>query len=534
MHSGKLVHMGGIHHVTGITRDVQANVDFYAGLLGLRLVKQTVNHNDPSVLHLFYGDLAASPGTLLTFFVWQDGMVGRRGHGQAVEVGFEVPRSSIGYWTARLIEHGASFRGPTTRNGETRIGLSDPDGLDIVLVGRDRPGPAAARPPAPAASWSGATVPASEAIRAITEVTLLSARPLETAAVLTDVLGYRKVSGDGALELFEHGLGLDSVRLHDARGFWTSAEGAGSLHHVAFRVADAQELEASRAAAQAHGAELSDVREHGYFRSVYFREPGGVMVELATDGPGMTIDEPVEELGTRLVLPPEQEADRADIEVVLPAFEGPSPKRRRKRDLGWVHRFVEGSEEQVLLLLHGSGASELQLLPLARRVGGGASLLAPRGRSLSAEGPRYFARRDDGSFDLTELIDEADQLAEFASEAAAWYGFDPRQVTIIGYSNGAHVGVASLARNPGAFAAAALLRTVAPVPLPPGADLRAKPVLMLQGEGDHLLRDGADEELRAYLRRAGAALSEVTVPGGHRLGEPDERALRAWLAGSAA
>lgn len=518
--------MPGIHHVTGITGRVQANVDFYTGLLGLRLVKQTVSHNDGDVLHLFYGDGAGSPGSLLTFFAWPDGAGGRRGHGQAVEVGLAVPLDAIGYWTARLIEHGVKFSGPTVAGSATHLGFSDPDGLPVVLIGSK--GGSAGIP------WSGSPVPAAAQVRGIASVTLWTEHVTATGAVL-ELLGYERASSAGATTTYRLPPAVEGwgeVLVRDVHGFWSSADGAGSIQHVAFGVPDVTALGRAYDAVLERGLEISNVREHGYFQSIYFREPGGGLIELATEGPGMTLDESLDELGTRLALPPDLEATRADVEVVMPHFAPPGAARRPERDLGWTHRYVPGTSGATLLVLHGSGGSETQLLPLARRVGGGANLLAPRGRSTGEEALRFFARRPDGSFDQAELDYEADALARFVTESADWYDFDPQRVVILGYSNGAHIGAAALARNPTTFAAAALLRTVAPFALPAAVDLAGKRVLMLQGVGDHLLRDHADTLLADYLTAAGAGLQVTTVPGGHYLGPEDEVVLRAWLDGA--
>lgn len=516
--------MPGIHHVTGITARVQANVDFYAGLLGLRLVKRTVNHEDASALHLFYGDGAASPGTLISFFAWPGGSAGRRGHGQATELGLIVPRASIGYWTSRLIEHGVPFDGPTVDGTTTRLALSDPDGLAITLTGR---------PDAPeGVEWQGSGVPGTHQVRGISHVTLWTERPAETGAVLEEILGFERSEENEATTSYRVKATLgNTVNVRDTSGFWSGGDGAGSLHHVAFRAAGVNDLTTVVELALQRGLPLSELKEHGYFQSRYFREPGGSLIEVATDGPGMALDEAPSELGTRLVLPPDLELMRGDVEAVMPYFALPDEPRRPERDLGWIHSFVPGTSGLTLLVLHGSGGSETQLLPLARRVAESANLLAPRGRSTAEQALRYFARRPDGTFDQEELDHEADALTKFVGDAAALYGFDPQRVVILGYSNGAHVGTAALARHPTSFAGAALLRSVAPFGLPGHSALSGKPVLMLQGEGDHLLRDQADEKLAAYLQANGASLQSTTVPGGHYLSAADESVLRPWLEG---
>lgn len=548
--------MAGIHHVTGITANVQANFDFYVGLLGLRLVKRTVNHNDHNTLHLFYGDGEGAPGTLLTFFAWQAGAKGRRGHGQATEVGLVVPRESIGYWTARLVEHGVRFGGPTAKGATTRLEFADPDGLTVTLVGKRA---------APEGGWTrtwspvlGSAVPPEAQVRGIDHVTLWSERPDATGRVLEELLGFERGETEGPTTTYvtnaEPG---GTVAVRDVKGFWSSADGAGALQHVAFGMPGEEALAKAAAAVGERGLELSPTREHGYFQSRYFREPGGSLIELATDGPGMTLDEPVPTLGERLALSPSLEPLRADIEVVMPRFALPGEPREPERDLGWVYRFVPGAvpgagsgagpatgvrtstdtslaadahvQTLTLLVLHGSGGSETQLLPMARRAAPGANLLAPRGRSRNESDLRYFARFPDGSFDQDEIDHEADALAEFVADACALHGLDPARVVIFGYSNGAHIGAATLARHPDTYAGAALIRTVAPFDLPPFTDLRSKHVLMLQGEGDHLLRGEADARLATYLRTNGAELELRTVPFGHYLGQADDEALHEWL-----
>lgn len=553
--------MPAIHHVTGITADVQANVDFYVGLLGLRLVKRTVNHNDHNTLHLYYGDGTGAPGTLLTFFAWQAGVGGRRGHGQATEVGLVVPRDAIGYWTARLVEHGVRFAGPMASGGATRLEFADPDGLSVTLVGL--PVGANGLPALGEAGerWTpvpGSSVPPAAQVRGIAHVTLWSEHPAETGRVLGDLFGYKHGLADGPTTAYTSAAPYGgTVYVRDVTGFWSSADGAGALQHVAFDVPDGEALTHVAERIAELGLEQSPMREREYYQSRYFREPGGSLIEVATTGPGLTLDEPPEHLGESLVLPQDLEGLRPDIEVVLPAFALPGEPREPRRDLGWVYRFVPGADAAepadtapgaagsaagdaatgapavapalTLLVLHGSGGSETQLLPMARRAAPGANLLAPRGRSRNEADLRFFARFPDGSFDQDELDHEADALAEFVGEACALHGLDPARVVIFGYSNGAHIGAATLARHPDAYAGAALIRTVAPFDLPPFADLRGKPVLMLQGEDDHLLRGEADTRLATYLHANGAELELMTMPFGHYLGQADDDALREWL-----
>jgi len=304
----------GIHHVTAVAGPVRRNVDFYARTLGLRLVKRTVNFDDPGTYHLYYGDEQARPGTLLTFFPWERAAPGRDGVGQAREASFRVPQGAVGYWTHRLVEHGVTHRAPERRFGETVLPFEDRDGLALALV--------AVRGAEGEPAWSGGEVPAEHAIRGLHGIGLLLEDVAPTAAVLTDVLGFAEVGREGSVVRFAGG---DSAvgGIVDARaagGFLPGRTGAGSVHHVAFRAADdATQTAMAEKLARDHGIRATEQKDRHYFRSVYFREPGGVLLEIATDGPGFAVDEPVASLGQALKLPPFLESRRREIEDALPA-----------------------------------------------------------------------------------------------------------------------------------------------------------------------------------------------------------------------
>lgn len=515
----------GLHHITGITGDPQANVDFYVGVLGLRLVKRTVNHSDPSTLHLFYGDAEGRPGTLLTFFAWPHAASGRRGHGAAAEVGLVVPRASIGAWTQHLLSKGVPFKGPTQVGESSRLALHDPDGLPLVLVGVS--GAPAGRP------WAGSSLPAEIQVRGLHHVTLWTERPVETGRVLSAHLGFRFEGGEGTTYTYRTPthepmaeLG-HTVYVRDVSGFWSSADGAGAVHHVAFRAAD-RPLEPLLAAVRVDGLEVSETREHGYFRSLYLREPGGALLEVATDAPGMTLDEDAARLGERLVLPPALEPQRPGLEVTLPPIVLPGGERRVARDLGWVHRFVEGTGDLTLLLLHGTGGDETQLLALGRAALPTANLLGVRGRSLEEGSPRFFRRYTPTRYDQAHLKAEADALAQFVQDAADLYDLDPARVVALGYSNGANIALASLVRHPGTYAGAALLRPVMALENPPLTNLNGRAVLVLHGAQDSFLP--LAEPVVPYLEAQGAAVQEVRLDAGHALTPEDTRLTKAWLA----
>lgn len=512
----------GLHHVTGITGNAQANVDFYAGLLGLRLVKRTVSHSDPSTLHLFYGDARGAPGTLLTFFAWPDTARGRQGYGQATEVGLMVPQDRLGDWMTRLLDRNIKFSGPERVGNTSRLKLQDPDGLSIVLVGV---------PDAPAGQpWAGSTVSAEMQVRGLHHVEFWTEDLPGTASVLERYLGFRKTAQQDTRHTYQSDADLGhTVYVRDVSGFWSSAGGVGTLHHVAFRADDLTREQGILSAVQAGGLEVSEVREHGYFQSIYFREPGGSIVEVATDTPGFTLDEDAAHLGEHFVLPPDLEPRRSEIEVLMPHISRPNEDRRPERDLGWIHRFVPGTSKRTLLLLHGTGGNELQLLPLGRQLDPQANLLSVRGRSLEEGSPRFFRRFTATKYDQPHLMAEADALAEFTQAAAELYDLDPAEIIPVGYSNGANIALASLVRHPHAYAGAVLMRPVMALEEPPQADLSGLPVMVLHGAKDPFLPMGAG--ISSYLTGLGASVTEHRLNAGHELTNEDVTLASQWLAG---
>jgi phospholipase/carboxylesterase len=510
----------GIHHTTGITGDAQANIDFYADLLGLRLVKRTVSHNDKTALHLFYGDGNGTPGTLLSFFAWPDTARGRRGVGQATEIGLAVPQQNIGDWVQRLLSKGVTFSGPTPLGETSMLAFEDPDGLPIVIVGVLN---------APAGEpWAASTVSTAMQIRGIHHVTFWTERIDETGRVLEQHLGLRRVDDLSGMRRYHTDAAIGhTVLVRDASGFWPSAGGVGTLHHVAFRARDLEHEQSILAGVQRDGLDVSEVREHGYFQSIYFREPGGNLLEVATDTPGFTLDEAAEELGRSLTLPPEWEAERQDIEVTLPHIALPGEPRRATRDLGWVHRYIPGGDALTLLLLHGSGGNETSLLSFGRRVAPEANLLAVRGRSLDEGSPRFFRRFGPLTYDQDDLMHEADALALFVHDAAGFYGFDRDRLVALGYSNGANIALASLAFNPDVYGGAVLLRPVMVLEHLPVADVKGLPVLVVHGRQDSFVSHAGP--VAPYLRRSGAEVREETLNADHQLGEQDRAVVAQWL-----
>jgi glyoxalase family protein len=305
-------HANGLHHITAISGPAQENLDFYVGVLGMRLVKKSVNQDDPGTYHLFYADAEGRPGTDLTFFPWPQLARPRMGHGLTHEVALEVPGGSIDYWGTRLHQYGARIERRERRFGDDTLALVDPHGLRLRLVARD-----AARPFTP---WEASPVPAVHQVRGLFGAQIWEREASTTASFLTGVLGFQEVGTDDGWTRYGFANAPGVVDVKETPGVNRGAWGVGAVHHLAWRVDDEQHQLALRSQVAAAGARPTSVIDRFWFKSVYFQEPGGVLFELATDGPGFAVDEPADKLGETLVLPPWLESSRTAIEEALPVL----------------------------------------------------------------------------------------------------------------------------------------------------------------------------------------------------------------------
>jgi glyoxalase family protein len=305
----------GIHHITAIAGDPQANVDFYHNLLGQRLIKKTVNFDDPGTYHFYYGDESGTPGTILTFFPWRGAARGRRGNGEVGATAYTIRPQSAGYWRERLAAHGVHTGEKLERFGAEVIPFQDPDGMIVELIIDE--GPATVQ------TWADGPIPAEHVLRGFHSATLWVGDAGPTAELLTNELGCTFAGQEGSRFRF-HAAGNDigaTIDLLERPGELYGRLGAGSVHHIAYRtVDDAEQLEYQSALRQA-GHNVTPVQDRQYFHSIYFRAPSGVLFEIATDAPGFLYDEPVDQLGTHLKLPPWLEPNRERISSMLPAIQ---------------------------------------------------------------------------------------------------------------------------------------------------------------------------------------------------------------------
>jgi glyoxalase family protein len=304
----------GIHHITAIAGEAQRNYDFYSKVLGLRLVKKTVNFDDPGTYHFYYGNETGTPGTILTFFPWTHVKRGMTGTGMATEIGYSVPAGSLEFWANRFDERKVKHDQPVERFGEILLPFRDPDGLNISMI---VPASDDTRKP-----WETDEVKADTATKGFHNVTLTLKNVTPTAEVLTEVLGYKLLKQEGnyyrfVTDAIENAAIVDILEAPNEK---PGVGAGGTNHHVAFRVKNEEILMAFREKVLAHGLNITPKIDRNYFFSLYFREPGGVLFELATDNPGFDADENVTELGTHLKLPAQYETQRAKIEKVLPVL----------------------------------------------------------------------------------------------------------------------------------------------------------------------------------------------------------------------
>lgn len=308
----------GLHHVTAIAGDPQRNLDFYVGLLGLRFVKRTVNFDDPGTYHFYFGDHRGTPGTILTFFPWPSVRRGIRGTGQIEATAFAISPGSIGYWLERLKQQHVTAERTASRFGEEVIRFVDPDGLLLELIGSNSL--------APIEQWPESPIPPEHALRGFHGVSAALEGYEKTARLLTDTFDYRLIEESENRFRFVSRDENAPGRIVDLLCVPDSGVGrvaAGSVHHIAFRARDEQEQLQWREQLVDLGYNVTPVIDRIYFHSIYFREPGGVLFEIATEPPGFTFDETIKELGTCLRLPPWLESARSQIEKILPAIDVP-------------------------------------------------------------------------------------------------------------------------------------------------------------------------------------------------------------------
>ena len=507
----------GIHHITAIASSAAENLRFYTEVLGLRLVKKTVNFDDPYTYHLYFGDRRGTPGTIMTFFPWESMPRGKEGAGAVSAVAFAIPREAVSFWTDRLKTAGIDL-GTDVRFQEPVLRFRDPHGLFLELVGTER------RPAS--APWTAGGVPAEYAIVGFHSATATVHNARQTRRALEQLLQMQPTGSETNRTRFAMadpsaaGSYYDLVEDPSAP---SARLGGGTVHHIAFRAVDDVDQERWRKRVVDFGYDVTPVIDRNYFHSIYFREPGGVLFEIATDPPGFTVDETESGLGSKLKLPKRYEARRSEIEKRLPPLDV---------DADFRHLFVapESAEAaRTLVALHGTGGDEKDLVSLARRIGGvQTAVLSPRGRIRENGMNRFFRRHAEGVFDQQDVRRQATALADFILESARRYRLDTSALTAIGYSNGANIAAAVMLLRPEIFTDAILFRPMMPLDFETLPDLSGRRVLVTRGKFDDVIPAGSTRRLVRALDEAGAQVAEVIVDADHRITAGDVEAAENW------
>ncbi len=509
--------ISGIHHITAVTASAAENLAFYETTLGLRLVKQTVNFDDPFTYHLYYGDAQGTPGTILTFFPWENLPQGKPGAGMVTAIAFAVPEASMDFWELRMASAGIRVH-RVERFGEPVLQFSDPSGLPLELVGTSRL--------PDTMPWQAGNLPKAHAVTGFHSATA-TLKALEPAAhLLKDIMGMAAAGQEQNRYRFTMHDPQAAGRFYDvvvdpqAR---SGRPGSGTVHHIAFRTNndDAQAVWQSRL--RESGLAVTEVRDRKYFRSIYFHSPGGVLFEMATDPPGFGVDETPASLGTSLKLPAQYESMRADIEKRLPVL----------RTENFQHLFKEPSGDldagHTLVTLHGTGGSEHDLIDLARWVHPDAAVISPRGRVLESGLPRFFKRLANNVFDEEDVVRRAHELSDFLLAAAPRYGRPADRLTALGYSNGANMAAAMMLLRPQIFSQAVLIRPMQPLQNPSLPNLRGKKILILRGRRDAVIPSESTDQLVETLQRAGANVTTSEIDAGHEVTAHDVEAIKRWI-----
>jgi glyoxalase family protein len=505
----------GIHHITAISSNAQKTFDFYSGILGLRLVKKTVNFDAPDTYHLYFADEIGSPGTVLTFFPFPNAGTGMRGRGQVTKIYFAVPIASFGYWIERFTTKGVKHESIGQRFSEKYVTFYDPDGLQLELVGSES---------AHKNVWQDSDVPVDYAIRSFYGAEL-SVDSLESIDyLLKDVLGYSDINLKHGefIHRFENKNATQAsiLDIFVMKGWPVGRDSAGTNHHIAFRVDNEEQQLKVREQLIEAGFHPTEVIDRNYFYSIYFREKNNILFEIATDTPGFLVDEAKESLGTNLKLPAQYEKQREQIEKSLPALhtqkrEGYFNSHKNQLDL-FKHKFVDNKAQETYILLHGTGGDESEMLELADLLGIKANLLSIRGNVSEHGMNRYFERFPDGRFNLDNIKQEAAKFKDFLAGAIKQYKLDDTKISLLGYSNGANFALSYAFLHQAEIGRIYALHPMATLGNA-DTDLSNTEIIITYGEKDQYTSEEEVEKLKKIISAAKGKFTLQKFAGGHEL-----------------
>ncbi len=508
--------ISGIHHITAVTSSAADNLIFYEQVLGLRLVKRTVNFDDPYTYHFYYGDGQGTPGTILTFFPWENLPQGKPGAGMVTATAFGVSRRSMGYWEERLASFGIKTVNEE-RFGDPVLRFTDPHGLPLEVIGMDE---------APATDHrSSSPIERAHALNGFHSATATVNSFEETEKLLIDGMGMTFIGREKnrlRFEMTSQSPGRWFDVIHDPQAP-RGRPGGGTVHHIAFRARDNDEQLNWQRLLRDRGVPVTAVRDRNYFRSIYFHTPADVLFEIATDPPGFTVDEGIERLGTTLQLPEQYEAMRDVISNKLTPL--------REKTFQHIYQPPTGGQdnEHTLVTLHGTGGTERDLLSIAKEINDATAVISPRGKVLENGMPRYFRRLANNVLDEADVRFRAQELSGFLTDAAYRYGRDPKHLTALGYSNGANMAAAVLLLRPEIFSSAILLRPMLPLSDVATADLSGKSILVLRGTHDTVIPSASTDELISLLEHSGAEVMTRVIHAGHEITSSDIEEIGRWF-----
>ena len=503
-----LTQIRGLHHVTSMASDARASNAFFTDTLGLRRVKKTVNFDAPEVYHLYYGDERGTPGSVMTYFPFPDIGPRAKGTGEVGQTVFAVPKGAMPFWQDRLAARGVAGITQDERFGARRLSFAGPDGDELALLETDDT----------RAPWTGGGVPEDAAIRGFHSVAL-RLRDAGATDELLRLMGYEPAERSDDITRYLHpaGNGADAVDLETLPGARRADIGAGSVHHVAFAVPDrAAQLEVRKALLDA-GCQVTPVIDRDYFWSIYFRTPGGVLFEVATERAGVR-----PRRGRRAS---RRGAEAAEATCAPEGVAGAPPGADRMSAGYAYHAEGVSPGKPLVLAFHGTGGSETQFAPLIRELVPGAGIVAPRGDVTEHGALRFFRRRGEGVYDMEDLAARTAAMAGFVATRVA--EAQPSRVVGLGYSNGANILASVIFARPDLFDQAVLMHPLIPW-TPEPAPVRAR-VLITAGRRDPICPPEATAALADWFAAQGAQVETVWHPGGHEIDRTEIAAVARFL-----
>lgn len=515
----------GIHHITAISSDPQYTYDFYTGILGLKLIKKTVNQDDTQTYHLFFGDKKGTPGMDLTFFPFRGVREGKHGPGMANQIMMAVPKGSLDFWRERLTSFEIEFIEDKNLIGDSYLEFSDWDGQLLQLVETDRINEKAE-------PETNKEINEKVAIHNFYGIEIESKKPDIIEPLFEAILGFKEIKSEDDLKVFENNnetyANLIFSKINPA-GY--SSNSNGTVHHIAFRVKTDQEQLKLRDKIQSLGLQPTEVIDRFYFKSVYFREPGGVLFEIATDEPGFDVDEDVNTLGESLALPPFIESEREQIEKNLEPLK---PVKNLKVTARMRKQFysldLNKEQKKVLFLLHGTGGDEYDLLGLFRpdeieqyRI------ISLRGNIKENGMNRFFKRFGMGMYDQESIEEETIKLKEYLEIFYKEFGIKPEDTTFVGFSNGANMILATMDKSPALIQNAALLHPAFVLEKEDLNKMDGNKVLVTYGKFDRMIPIEESEKVIELLKASGAEVEGFDNNSEHMLTEEERHVLKEFL-----